>query len=201
MSSSIFRNALSSLGLVAVLLVPAGCTTMREAPAKSVRTLASVPSGLTVLNPKQGLYVAGQPGVEDWQAIAASGVRTIVNLRTADEMKTRDERAEVDDAGMHYVELPIAGVAGITADNASLLSALLAEAEGPVLVHCASANRAGALLAVASMQQGMAIEPALAFGRESGMKSTEVRTREVIEELRAATCAAAAGDASVGRCP
>lgn len=198
-------NAISRISLAVLVLVLAGCATLRAVPAPAVtgptRTLASVPSGLKVLNPKPGLYVAGQPAAEDWQVIAASGVRTIVNLRTADEMKARDERAEVDGAGMRYVELPIAGVAGITADNARRLSVLIGEASGPVLVHCASANRAGALLAVASVQQGTAIEPALAFGRESGMKSAEVRVREVIDEVRVAKCVAAAGDAPVGQCP
>ena len=210
------RNAIYSVGLMGLgLIALTGCASTRESISTAVPVTApavgpashaaqpsvSPPSGLTVFTSGQGLYVAGQPQAGDWQALAMSGVRTVVNLRTAAEMKARDERIEVDAAGMRYVNLPIDGAAGITADNARMLSIILNDADGPVLVHCASANRAGALLAVIAAQRGMQAEPALKLGRASGMTSTEARARAVIGEITAAQCVAAASDADPAQCP
>ena len=210
------RNAIYSVGLMGLgLIALTGCASTRKSAATAVPVTApavgpasdaaqpsvSLPSGLTVFTSGQGLYVAGQPQAGDWQALAMSGVRTVVNLRTAAEMKARDERSEVDAAGMRYVNLPIDGAAGITADNARMLSIILDDADGPVLVHCASANRAGALLAVIAAQRGMQAEPALKLGRASGMTSTEARARAVIGEINAAQCVAAASDADSAQCP
>ena len=210
------RHAIYSVGLMGLgLIALTGCASTRESISTAVPVTApaggaasdaaqpsvSPPSGLTVFTSEQGLYVAGQPQAGDWQALAMSGVRTVVNLRTAAEMKARDERSEVDAAGMRYVNLPIDGAAGITADNARMLSIILDDADGPVLVHCASANRAGALLAVIAAQRGMQAEPALKLGRASGMTSTEARARAVIGEINAAQCVAAASDADPAQCP
>jgi uncharacterized protein (TIGR01244 family) len=95
-------------------------------------------------------------------------------------LEGRDVGAEVRAAGMVYHQIPVAGTDGITAENASRLSALLDDAEGPVLVHCSTANRVGGLLAIAAAQDGMDADAALAFGRAAGMKSAEARVREVL---------------------
>ena len=57
--------------------------------------------------------------------MAATGVRTVINLRTPAEMAGRDEPAEVQAAGMAYRELPIAGMESVTAANAAALAALI----------------------------------------------------------------------------
>ena len=103
---------------------------------------------IPVFNPRQGVYSAGQPAAQDWQVFAASGITTVVNMRGPDELAGRDERAEVTAAGMKYLELPIADGSAINADNAARLQQLLQDADGPVLLHCGSANRAGGLLAL-----------------------------------------------------
>lgn len=153
-------------------------------------------AGIELHEPRPGLYTAGQPAAGDWQAIAARGVTTVVNLRTASELQGRDEAAEVRAAGMRYVEIPVAGADGITDANAGLLRNALASAEGPVLVHCASANRAGGLLALAEARYGDAApEQAIALGRKAGMASTEARVRTLLE-LPAQACAPVAGAGS-----
>jgi uncharacterized protein (TIGR01244 family) len=170
----------------------ASCASMLESTAAKAESassaatttaLTATPSGVAINNPKPGVYTAGQPAAGDWSALADAGVRTVVNLRSAAEMKDRDEKAEVAAAGMRYVEIPIDGAGAINAESANKLSAILSEG-APVLVHCASANRAGGLLAVAMAQQGMPAEQALELGRSAGMKSTEARAREVIGEIR-----------------
>ena len=193
------RLALISV-LAMVLAASVGaCASLREtaAPAIQAPALISTPSGTVVLQPEPGLFASGQPAAEDWRAVADSGIRTVINLRPPGEMKERDERAEVDATGMRYIELPIEGAAGITPDNAARLLAILRDTKGPVLVHCASGNRVGALLALARAQEGASVETALSFGRSAGMKSAESRVREVLG-APAATCAVDAGAGGSG---
>ena len=115
-------------------------------------------------------------------AIAARGVGTVIDLRAPGELKDRDEAAEVRAAGMRYVAIPVAGAGGIDDANAKILRAALDAADGPVLVHCASGNRAGGLLALMQARSGaMTTEAALAFGRSAGMTSTEARVKELLD--------------------
>jgi uncharacterized protein (TIGR01244 family) len=181
----IINRIVSAICLGAALAL-AGCAGLPEAtqdaPA-SAPALTVTPSGVALAQPRPGLYVAGQPAADDWRALADAGVRTVINLRTAGELEGRDERAEVEAAGLRYVEIPVAGAGGITAENATALNAALAAggADGQgVLLHCASGNRAGGLLAVALQQQGVPADQALQQGRVAGMRSTETRARAVM---------------------
>ena len=80
-----------------------------------------------------------------------------------------------------YLELPIADGSAINADNAARLQQLLQYADGPVLLHCGSANRAGGLLALmAALNEGQAHAAALEFGRKAGMKSTEAAVQAAL---------------------
>ena len=147
--------------------------------AAQVRAAGSDIAGLR--QPRPGLYTGGQPPAAAWNTIVAQGVRTVVNLRPDAEVGVRDEAAEVRAAGMAYRQIPVAGAADITVENASRLWALLAATSGPKLVHCSSGNRVGALLAIgAATQGGMDTEAAIAFGRSAGLGSAEGRVREVL---------------------
>ena len=51
-----------------------------------------------------------------------------------------------------------------------------------MLVHCASGNRVGGLLALMQARSGgMTTEQALEFGRKAGMVGTEARVRELLD--------------------
>lgn len=154
----------------------------QDRPATVPATASQEAPSLPLHEVRPGLYSAGQPTDSDWGLIAARGVTTVINLRPVDEMQGRDEAAEVNAAGMRYIEIPVANGDAITLANASKLSEAIKGAKGaPVLVHCASANRAGGLLAVmAAAQHGLSDEAALALGRKAGMASTEMRVREVL---------------------
>ena len=90
--------------------------------------------------------------------------------------------AEVRAAGMQYIAIPVAGAGGIDDANANRLRKALEAADGPVLVHCASGNRVGGLLALMQARSGtMTTEQALEFGRSAGMGSTEARVRTLLD--------------------
>ena len=124
---------------------------------------------------RTGVLTSGQPAATAWQGLSAQGVTTVVNLRPEGEMSGRDERSEVVDAGMVYHHVPIASAEDLTSDNAARLWAHVEAAPGRVLVHCASGNRAGALLAIGAAEAGaMSPEHALAFGKTAGLTSPKL---------------------------
>lgn len=152
-------------------------------PPHGAATDASVDAGIPALREvRDDLLVSGQPAADAWATLKAQGVTTVVNLRPQAEVGERDERAEVEAAGLAYHAVPVAGTEDLTPDNASRLWALVHGADGRVLAHCASGNRVGALLALgAANEGGMSPEAALAFGKSAGLTSpkleAEVRTR------------------------
>ena len=106
--------------------------------------------------------------------LQAEGVRTVIDLRAPQEDRGYDQAAEVRRLGMDYIAQPIAGKDDITPANAAALHALRKERDGDVLLHCASGNRVGALLALAAVQvDGASPEAALTLGRAAGLKSLE----------------------------
>lgn len=179
MATTISRGGkIGSTLLAAFALGGAGCMHATRSPgvAEAPHAATSIP----LRQPRPGVLTAGQPEAGDWKAIAGRGVSTVVNLRMPGELAGRDVAAEVDAAGMRYVSIPVEGAGGLTHANALLLRAALASAVGPVLVHCASGNRAGALLALDAATDGLSAEQALELGRAAGMTSTEPRVRELL---------------------
>ena len=119
--------------------------------------------------PLPGITTAGQPSAEQLAAAAKTGVKTVIDLRALTEDRGMDERATVEKLGMSYVTLPVDGGEGVTYANATALDKLLADAKGPVLLHCASGNRVGALLALRDKLKGADNDAALALGVKSGL--------------------------------
>lgn len=129
--------------------------------------------------PRAGLVTGGQPAADSWRDLRASGVVRVVNLRPAAELGGRDEAGEVAANGMDYVQIDVAGPDDLTEGNARQLWQALQDGSGMVLVHCASGNRAGALLALAAAQDGgMSPQAALEFGQAAGLTKLEPIVRE-----------------------
>ena len=144
--------------------------------------LAEISAG-TEPRPIDGLTAAGQPDEAAFKAFAAAGYVAVVDMRTLDEDRgLEDEKGLVESLGLDYVAFPIASEEEINFESAARLDALLASYEGPVLVHCASSNRVGALLALRESLRGADDEAALEFGRRAGLTRLEPRVEEVLEE-------------------
>ena len=176
------------LAVVVILTCGAGTARAQTAIAPTTTTPAantSMPETTNTMpayRPLPHVLSGGQPGEGDWDAIAALGVRRVIDLRPAGELANRDEAAEVEAAGMRYTRIPVEGAAGLTADKATALWAQLQAAQGETLVHCATGNRVGGLLALAAFNDGgMPAEAALELGRKAGMTSTESRVRELLQ--------------------
>ncbi len=129
--------------------------------------------------PADGITAAGQPNEEGLEELADDGYAAVIDLRTAGEDRGLNEQNVVEDLGMDYVSLPIAGRGAINFENAKKLDQILGKYDEPVLVHCGSSNRVGALFALREKMNGANDDDALAFGRSAGMTSLEstVKTR------------------------
>ncbi len=129
--------------------------------------------------PADGITAAGQPDAKGLEELADDGYAAVIDLRSAGENRGIDEQRLVESLGMDYFSLPIAGRGAINFENARQLDEILGKYDKPVLVHCASSNRVGALFALRQKMSGADDEDALAFGRSAGMTSLEstVKTR------------------------
>lgn len=127
------------------------------------------------LMPEPGRLVGGQPTSAQLKAAAGDGLKWVVDLRLASEDHGFDEPAVAAEYGLTYVSFPIAGEQDLTRENTEKLYQLLEEAgEAPMLVHCASGNRVGALMALGAVWlQNISVDEALALGRRWGLTRME----------------------------
>ncbi len=134
---------------------------------------------LNAVEPMTGVLAGGQPTAEMLVLAGDEGYKTVINLRDEGEPGTGEQ--EVEEAGLRYVSLPIAGAEGLTAENAHAFARVLAEAELPAIVHCGSGNRVGALFALkAYFVDGVGAAEALELGRASGLTSLDSAVQVVL---------------------
>ena len=132
--------------------------------------------------PAVGITAAGQPGAQGLRELADDGYAAVIDLRTAGEDRGINEQGLVESLGMDYVSLPIAGRGAINLENARKLNEILDKYDEPVLVHCGSSNRVGALFALREKLNGANDEDALNFGKSAGMTSLESTVKTKLAE-------------------
>ena len=127
--------------------------------------------------PEENLFCCGQPSREAIEALRKSGCEVIVNLRPPAECGDFDEAECARQLGLAYHNIPIAGPGDFGPDAVEALDRILKEAgDRPVVIHCASGNRVGALLALhACLKRGMSPQEAIAYGEKSGLAAPGMR--------------------------
>lgn len=97
--------------------------------------------------PLEYVATAGQPTEQHLNRLAEAGYKTVVDLRTPEETPRPDEWGMVvRRAGMEYVNIPV-GHIDIDNETFDRFRELMRDGgRRPMLVHCSSANRVGALL-------------------------------------------------------
>lgn len=178
------KSALA-LCLTTVLLVGADPTRPpSSAPATGPAarpgdTLAPASCGkIARLHALGSVYLASQPSAEDLAQAKDDGIKTVINLRPDAENKAFDERRVVEAAGLTYVHIPIAGPDDLTDEIFDRAREQLKAAERPLLLHCASANRVGAVwLPYRVLDAGISWDAAVAEAKTIGLRSPAMEAK------------------------
>ncbi|MHC5211535.1 MAG: protein tyrosine phosphatase family protein [Planctomycetota bacterium] len=180
-----------ALCLIACLAWGCPSETGSAAEHKAITTETLEPyecGSITKLHTLGGVFLASQPEEADFEQAQKGGVVTVINLRKADEQPDFDEAAVVTGLGLNYVWLPFNGPDELTDEVFDRSRELLNTAERPILLHCASANRVGAVWLPWRVLDGdLSVEDALAEAKTVGLKSPayEKLALEYVERQRA----------------
>ena len=131
--------------------------------------------------PEPGVLAAGQPTGTQVQLAAEDGFKTVLDLRTPDELRDFDEKEAARLNGVAYVNVPVSPA---TLDQATIdrFLAAMRKAQKPVLLHCSNGNRVGALwYAWLVLEEGKPPAAALAKAKAVGLKNPELTQK--IEKL------------------
>lgn len=164
------RHRLPALLALAVgALLPAGLAAQPPAASPQVHPATLLPNGRS---PVPGVLTGGQPDEGQLADLGAAGYKTVVNLRTPGEPgEPADEARIVESHGMRYVSIPVAHGEGLSRENAEALGRVLSDRDArPVVIHCGSGNRVGALLALEkAWVEGEPPAKALEIGKAAGL--------------------------------
>jgi uncharacterized protein (TIGR01244 family) len=129
------------------------------------------------------VLVGAQPTEDVLRQARDAGVKAVVNFRGESEDPGFDEEAVAAELGLAYLRVPVAGAQGLTPENVLLFDAVLRQVgDQPVLMHCASGNRVGALHALhAARFGGKDTEAAIEIGKAHGLTSLEGEVRKRLE--------------------
>jgi uncharacterized protein (TIGR01244 family) len=149
------------------LLAPASAGLAGELP-KVVAGIANY----HVVRP--GLATSGELSAAAQRQLKALGFKTVIDLRTEGE-GTAAEQAAVTAQGLRYVSVPVTPDT-LSAKDVDAVAAILDDAAAePVLLHCASGNRAGGLLAAVLARKGKSLDEAEAEGVKAGLSSQPMK--------------------------
>jgi len=106
---------------------------------------------------RPGLSITGGLHRPDIEALARSGVRTIVNNRPDDEdqgqLSAAEARRLAEAHGLVYHHIPITA-ATLSRADVDAFAAALRDAPTPVVAHCRSGTRSTLLWALVRMREG-----------------------------------------------
>ena len=191
-----FDVIVSILALAVGGLGASACSTSEPKPRADERpsTERTIREGATLddvasmlpngAHPFEDIVTAGQPAPEQLEQVS-DVVRTVVNLRPHDEEGARDESREAQKLGLGYAHIPIAGTDDLNRKNVERFDEILQNGEKPLLTHCSSSNRVGALFALRAFWLDEAsLDEALEIGRKAGLTKLETPVRNIMKEDR-----------------
>lgn len=117
-----------------------------------------------------GLLIAGQPTAAQIKAAGKAGYRTVFDLRSRIEDRGFDEEKVTGKAKMAYTNVEVTPDT-LTQSKILFFLMMLREAERPVLLHCSTGNRAGALYySWLVLEKGMPEDQALTQAQAAGLR-------------------------------
>ncbi|MBA3765709.1 MAG: tyrosine-protein phosphatase [Acidobacteria bacterium] len=132
----------------------------------------------------QGLYRGAQPREGGIQKLAALGIKTILNLRAADE-RSRAEETEARAAGLRFFNIPMEGLDRPNDTQVERALGIINDAANqPVFVHCKhGADRTGVIIAIYRMtHDGWSSEDSLREAKRYGLSMFQFGMKDYIKD-------------------
>jgi len=166
------RPLLASICAASLVTLLSACSGTPELPTATGTVQPRECGSMTRLHEAEGIYLGSQPSPADLRQFKTDGIRTVLNLRKPTEIDW-DESALANELGVDYVALGFSSPTELTDDIFDESRVLMSDtAKRPLLVHCKSSNRVGALwLAHRVLDDGIALEAAVAEATVVGLKS------------------------------
>ncbi|WP_053057701.1 fused DSP-PTPase phosphatase/NAD kinase-like protein [Rubrobacter aplysinae] len=141
-----------------------------------MRDISEIAPGLEYsMCPIEGVATAGQPSRKHLQSLAGAGYRTVLDLRAPEENRGLDEPEAVREAGMQYINLPVTPDTLRDEIFDRFRQIMDDPARRPILLHCSSANRVGALLLpYMILEEEKSYEEASEIASRVGLRSHEL---------------------------
>ncbi len=148
-----------------VCLITVGCGGPVDGPTSL--DLEGVPN----LSQDDSIYVSGCPTSQGLEALKARGVKTVIDLRQ-NHQRSEEYPEAVRKLGLNYVHLPMSSDAMTEEQADDYLDAIRRYGDQPILNHCGSANRSGAMHGLyLATERGCSIDEAVRRARRAGMRN------------------------------
>ncbi len=134
--------------------------------------------------PFDSVLSGGQPTVDQIKQAAETGFKTVINLRTENELPDPDQELTwVEGSGMKYIHIPVAVPEGFTPQKAKVFAGALSKPENyPLIVHCKSGERVGAMFALKAFHvDEKELEEALLIGERAGLIKLAPVVKQILE--------------------
>jgi uncharacterized protein (TIGR01244 family) len=141
------RASLAIIALSLIATAAPGFSQQSERLAKIEQALKDdVPRIVCV---DESFATAGQPKETAFAKLAASGFRSVLNLRTdAEGVDLAREREMAEKASLRYISVPVAPPSITSETVNAFISAVKDRSNHPMLIHCGTANRVGAMMMI-----------------------------------------------------
>ncbi|MBK8972964.1 MAG: hypothetical protein IPM37_17095 [Hahellaceae bacterium] len=121
-------------------------------------------------SPQNDIISCGMPTRQDIENAAEIGFKTVISLCSPSDTPAY-EPAQARALGMSFYNISVCGPADLTRDKAMALAEIVNDcSKHPILLHCMSGNRVGALMALKAFHaDGATPDQALKFGLAAGL--------------------------------
>ncbi len=120
------------------------------------------------------IYVSGVTTTTGLEALQSRGVQTVLDLRLPEQVEP-DFAEIVRNLGMNYLALPMQSTAMTAGQARAFLEAMRKHDHQPLLIHCKSGNRSGAMFGVyVAAERKLDVDAAITQARQAGLRSDEL---------------------------
>jgi protein tyrosine phosphatase (PTP) superfamily phosphohydrolase (DUF442 family) len=99
-----------------------------------------------------------------------------VDLRAPEEPRDHDEPEAVRNAGLEYIAIPVQLQTLGDAEFSAFREVMRDASRRPIMVHCATSNRVGALLLpYFALDEGYSLRDATAMAVDAGLRNAELQ--------------------------